>query len=70
MLALDSEDAAGDAALFARSGLGSFEPLLFGHKAARPDGTETHAAFTLAFAVDSLASGTGLYLSCHDRLRN
>jgi len=52
MLVLDSADAKGDAAQFKRQGIGDFEPFFFERKGRRPDGGETHVAFTLAFAMD------------------
>ncbi len=50
MLVLDSDDARADAARFAAAGIGAFEPFSFERQGRRPDGTETHVAFTLAFA--------------------
>jgi catechol 2,3-dioxygenase-like lactoylglutathione lyase family enzyme len=50
MLVLESHDAKADAAEFARSGLGDFEPFFFERRGMRPDGSEVHVAFTLAFA--------------------
>ena len=52
MLVLDSTDARADAARFAAAGIGAFEPFFFERKGRRPDGGESHVAFTLAFAVD------------------
>ena len=52
MAVLDSMDAIADAAAFADAGIGRFEPFRFERKGRRPDGTETHVAFTLAFAMD------------------
>ncbi|MCO5734279.1 VOC family protein [Rhizobium sp. SSA_523] len=52
MLVLDSEDARHDAHRFAKRGIGAFEPFFFERKGRRPDGSETHVAFTLAFAHD------------------
>ena len=49
MLVLDSQDAKADAALFSKSGIGSFEPFHFERSGRRPDGSETKVAFTLAF---------------------
>lgn len=50
MLVLDSGDARADAACFAAAGIGAFEPFFFERRGRRPDGSETHVAFTLAFA--------------------
>lgn len=52
MLVLDSGDAKADAAMFAREGIGAFEPFFFERKGRRPDGSEMQVAFTLAFALD------------------
>ena len=52
MFVLDSADAEADAAEFARLGIGKFEPFFFERKGRRPDGGETHVAFTLAFTMD------------------
>lgn len=62
MLVLDSEDARADAALFAESGIGSFEPFSFERRARRPDGTETQVAFTLAFARKEGAPRAGFFV--------
>lgn len=52
MLVLDSPDAKADAAAFSQRKIGEFEPFFFERKGRRPDGSETHVAFTLAFAMD------------------
>ena len=52
MLALDSFDAAADAAQFAREGIAEFQPFSFERTGRQPDGTQTHVAFSLAFARD------------------
>ncbi len=62
MLVLDSGDAKADAALFARKGIGSFAPFFFERKGLRPDGSETHVAFTLAFAKDENAPEAGFFV--------
>lgn len=62
MLALDSNDATSDAVLFARSGIGSFEPFFFERRGRRADGSETHVAFTLAFAVDARGTEAGFFV--------
>ena len=62
MLALDSDDAVADAALFSEKGLGSFEPFFFERKGRRPDGSETQVAFTLAFASDAQAPMAGFFV--------
>ncbi|MBQ0822966.1 VOC family protein [Microvirga sp. HBU67558] len=62
MLVLDSQDAKADAALFARSGIGSFEPFHFERSGRRPDGSETKVGFTLAFAAAEGASKAGFFV--------
>lgn len=62
MLALDSKDAKADAALYADTGIGTFEPFFFERKGRRPDGSEVHMAFTLAFAVDAQAPQAGFFV--------
>lgn len=62
MLVLDSADAKADAAAFTRAGIGDFEPFFFERKGRRPDGGETHVAFTLAFAVDEAAPDAGFFV--------
>ena len=53
MLVLNSTDAKADASLFAKKGIGDFEPFTFERTGRRPDGSETCVAFTLAFALDA-----------------
>lgn len=62
MLVLDSEDAKADAMLFAREGIGSFEPIFFERKGQRSDGSETHVAFTLAFASNENTPDCGFFV--------
>jgi catechol 2,3-dioxygenase-like lactoylglutathione lyase family enzyme len=62
MLVLDSADAKADAAGFAADGIGDFEPFFFERRGRRPDGSETHVAFTLAFAEDPAAGRAGFFL--------
>lgn len=62
MLALDSTNAKTDAALFAEKGIGDFEPFFFERKGCRPDGHETHVAFTLAFALDAKAPSAAFFV--------
>ncbi|WP_137121173.1 VOC family protein [Segeticoccus rhizosphaerae] len=52
MVALDSADAEADAADYAREGIGDYQPFTFERSGRAADGTETHVAFTLAFATD------------------
>lgn len=62
MLVLDSADAKGDAQAFTGAGIGGFEPFFFERRGTRPDGTETHVAFTLAFARDPAAPEIGYFV--------
>ncbi|HEX2135273.1 MAG TPA: VOC family protein [Microvirga sp.] len=62
MLVLDSENARADAALFAETGLGPFEPFSFERAGLRPDGTEAPVGFTLAFAQDPRAPQVGFFV--------
>lgn len=62
MLVLDSQDAKADAAHFAARGIGDFEPFFFERRGRRPDGSETHVAFTLAFAQDPGARAAGFFV--------
>jgi hypothetical protein len=70
MLALGSDDAQADAASFAGSGLGDFEPFSFRRGARRPDGSETEVAFTLAFAAGPQAPDAGLFVCQHHHPEN
>lgn len=65
MLVLDSQDAEADAALFAKSGIGSFEPFHFERSGRRPDGSETKVAFTLAFASAENSPKAGFFVCQH-----
>jgi hypothetical protein len=49
-LVLESADAAADQADFAAHGIGGRETFFFERRGRRPDGSEVHVAFTLAFA--------------------
>ena len=62
MLVLDSTDAKADAASFAAKGIGDFEPFFFERKGRRPDGSDTHVAFTLAFALDAEAPDAAFFV--------
>lgn len=61
MLVLDSENAVADAALFAKRGIGDYEPFTFERSGRAPDGSETHLAFSLAFAVDPGMPDAGFF---------
>lgn len=62
MLVLDSADAKADAAMFAARGIGAFEPFFFERKGRRTDGSETHVAFTLAFALDPVVPDASFFV--------
>ena len=62
MLALDSSDAAADAAQFAREGIAEFQPFSFERAGRQPDGTQTHVAFSLAFARDDRLPDAGFFV--------
>jgi len=62
MLVLDSQNAEADAALFAKEGVGSFEPFHFERSGRRPDGGETRVAFTLAFASVEASPKAGFFV--------
>jgi len=57
MLVLSSTDAA----RFAQEGIGDFAPFRFERTGRRPDGSATHVAFSLAFAVDTQAPDLGFF---------
>ena len=61
MLVLSSADATADAVRFAQEGIGDFSPFRFERTGRRPDGSATHVAFSLAFAVDTQAPGLGFF---------
>lgn len=65
MLVLDSAHAKDDAALFAREGIGAFEPFFFERTGKRPDGSEIQLAFTLAFARRPHAPLAGFFVCQH-----
>jgi catechol 2,3-dioxygenase-like lactoylglutathione lyase family enzyme len=66
MLAISSEDAAGDAAWWRQAGIADFTPFHFGRKGKRPDGSETEVAFDLAYATP--ASMPSLcFFACQNR---
>ncbi|MGN8026045.1 VOC family protein [Microbacterium sp. 22242] len=62
MFVLDSADAAADAADFAREGIGAFAPFSFERAGRAADGSETHVAFTLAFAQDERLSEASFFV--------
>jgi catechol 2,3-dioxygenase-like lactoylglutathione lyase family enzyme len=62
MLALDSSDAAADAAQFTREGITGFQPFSFERTGREPDGTQTRVAFSLAFARDDRLPGAAFFV--------
>ena len=65
-LVLESRDATADASAFAKAGIGDFEPFFFERRGRRPDGSEVHVAFELAFAED-VASPDAMFFSCEHK---
>ena len=65
MLALQSKDAAATRAEFKAAGVGDFEPFHFERKGRKADGSESHVAFTLAFAHSKLMPHCGLFACQH-----
>jgi catechol 2,3-dioxygenase-like lactoylglutathione lyase family enzyme len=70
MLVLSTRDARADAASFAQTGIGDFEPFFFERRGLRPDGSETEVAFTLSFARDARASDAGFFACQHHNPEN
>ncbi len=69
-LVLESRDAMADAKSFAGSGIGDFEPFFFERRGRRPDGSETHVAFELAFAQDAASPDTSFFACEHKHPEN
>jgi hypothetical protein len=67
---LASRDAAADAAAYAAAGIGDFEPFFFERRGRRPDGSEVHVAFELAFAVDAESPDTAFFACEHKHPEN
>ncbi|MDB5507940.1 MAG: glyoxalase [Hyphomicrobiales bacterium] len=65
MLALQSSDAVATRADFKAAQVGDFEPFHFERKGKRPDGGESHVAFTLTFARSSLMPAIGFFACQH-----
>ena len=63
MLLLQSDDVAGDAAAFARAGIGQSAELTFTRQGQQSDGTMTTHGFSLAFATDPLSPDTGFAIA-------
>ncbi|MBZ6076941.1 VOC family protein [Microvirga puerhi] len=62
MLVLDSRDAKADAETFAEADIGTFDPFHFERKGTRPDGSEVHVAFSLAFAALPGSTKAGFFV--------
>jgi hypothetical protein len=65
MLALQSKDAGATRAEFKSAGAGDFEPFHFERKGRKADGSESHVAFTLAFAHSKLMPHVGFFACQH-----
>lgn len=63
---LASRDAKADAENFAKAGVADFDPFFFERRGRRPDGSETHVAFELAFAADP-ASPDACFFACEHK---
>ena len=65
MFVLDSVDAQADAADYAHQGIGDFQPFFFERTGRAADGSETHVAFTLAFALDERLPNAAFFVCQH-----
>ncbi|MFD1331639.1 VOC family protein [Methylopila musalis] len=65
-LVLESRNAAADAGLFARAGVGDFAPFFFERSGVGADGAAVDVAFELAFAVDA-ASPDLCFFACEQK---
>lgn len=63
---LSSRDVRADAAGFAKAGVADFDPFFFERRGRRPDGSETHVAFELAFAADP-GSHDACFFACEHK---
>jgi catechol 2,3-dioxygenase-like lactoylglutathione lyase family enzyme len=61
MLVLEGKGAAADVVAFAKAGIGHAMQFDFEREAKRPDGATVKVAFSLAFATDPKAPGTGFF---------
>lgn len=61
-LVLESQDAQKDQADFARSGIAGREVFCFERTGKRPDGSDVHVAFTLAFAAIPAITEAGFFV--------
>ncbi len=62
MLVLESKDAHADQLTFEAVGIGKPEPFFFERRGKRPDGTDVHVAFTLAFAAAPQGTEAGFFV--------
>jgi catechol 2,3-dioxygenase-like lactoylglutathione lyase family enzyme len=62
MLVLESNDAKADLVAFKAAGIGQPEPFFFERKGKRPDGSDVHVAFTLAFATAAGVRDAGFFV--------
>ncbi|RXF73978.1 VOC family protein [Hansschlegelia zhihuaiae] len=69
-LVLASRDAKADATAYARAGIGEFDPFFFERHGRRPDGSEVHVAFELAFAEDAASPDTAFFACEHKHPEN
>jgi hypothetical protein len=65
MLALQTRDAMATRGEFKASGAGDFAPFHFERKGRKADGSDSHVAFTLAFAQSKLMPHVGLFACQH-----
>jgi hypothetical protein len=70
MLVLESHRSEGDAAEFRAAGIGDYEPFHFDREGRNPQGAPVKVAFTLSFATDSRAPGTGFFSCRHHHPEN
>jgi catechol 2,3-dioxygenase-like lactoylglutathione lyase family enzyme len=61
MLVLEGHDPAADAEAFRRAGIGDFAPFRFDREGRKPDGRAVKLGFSLTFAHDERAPGTGFF---------
>jgi hypothetical protein len=62
MLVLQSSDALADQAAYDKAGLGFAPPLHFERRGKRPDGSDVHVAFSLAFARSPRIADAGFFV--------
>ncbi len=67
MIAMTGDDAQADAHAFHAMDMGHFAPFHFERRGKRADGTQTHVAFTLAFAHARTMPDIGFFTCRHER---